>query len=213
MLVIFLGIFQMATIATHGLTAMARYMLTLGTLCAMFAGFGLSKLTTSLNPTRCGSYDSDRGDVPQFGAYCGAQPGSQSVGDRLRQISPLMQFSVHLEEVAKSLHQRMQPGDRLVIDNFNDGSNLVAAAIGLPLLVGDRAFMPSSENSSDPRPFISSYHPRFAIVSERGIIGPRPGFPPACLPSWIVDGMDFRCLYENEIYWVYEIGYSQAIEQ
>jgi hypothetical protein len=128
--------------------------------------------------------------------------------DKFRSISPLMQFPVHLERVGKFLRPKMRPEDRLVIDNFGDESNLLAVLVGLPLLPGDRAFLPSDRYGSDPFPYVNSHHPRFAVLAERGIIGSHLGLPPACSASWIVRGMEFRCLYENEIYRIYEIDYT-----
>jgi 4-amino-4-deoxy-L-arabinose transferase-like glycosyltransferase len=215
LLAVFLGIFQMVTIATHGLTAMARYTLTLGTFCAVLAGYGLVELGNRLRLRR-------QAVVALLSAVMAVNLAlivviskcSSHFEDKFRQVSPLMLFSVHLEGVAQTLHQRMQPGDRLVIDNFNDEGNLLAAAIGLPLLIGnDRAFMADRQREADLFPFIDTYHPRFAILSGRGTIGSHLQLPSTCSESWILQGMDLRCLYENEIYRVYEITYGQLPNQ
>ena len=210
-LVIFFGMFQMTSIATHGFVVKARFTLLLGTFCAVLAGYGLEELVR-LSRLRREVFLAILALVMTVNlvAIVGISQRASRLGDKFRQISPLMQFSGYMEGVAKSLDQRMRPGDHLVIDNFNDEANLLAAAIGLPLLVGDRAFMSDSQPEADLLPFINSYHPRFAILSGRGTIGSNLQLPPRCSESWVFQGMDLRCVYENEIYRVYEVNYRQS---
>lgn len=211
-LVVFFGLFQLETIATHGSLAMARYTLTLGTFCALFAGYGLTELGRQFLPTK-------RNAVPavliaimvaNLAIIFVLSEYPDRFEDKFRSVSPIMQFPVHIEAVGKFLRPKIRPEDHLVIDNFNDESNLVAVEAGLPLLPGDRVFVPSDRSGSDPFPYLSSHQPRFAVLSGRGIIGPHLGLPPTCSASWTIRGMDFRCLFENDIYRIYEIDYASV---
>lgn len=208
-LVAFFGLFQLETIATHGSLAMARYTLTLGTLCALLAGCGLTELGKRFLQTKRNTVPAVMAAVmiANLALIVGLSKYPGPFEDKFRSVSPLMQFPVHIEEVGKFLRPKLLPEDRLVIDNFNDEPNLLGVVVGLPLLPGDRAFSPSSRNGNDPFPYLKSRQPRFAILSKRGVIGSHLGLPSACSTGWIVRGMDFRCLYENDIYRVYEIDY------
>jgi hypothetical protein len=211
-LVAFFALFQFATIATQGTLALARYTLMLGTFCAALAGYGLVALGERVFGT-----GRDRALVvlttvlvANLALIVGLSEYRGSFEDKFRSVSPLMQFPVHIEKVGKFLRPMIRPEDHLVIDNFNDESNLLGVATGLPLLLGDRAFAASDHNGTDPFPYLNSHQPRFAVLSGRGIIGSHVGLPPTCSASWIVRGMNFRCLFENDIYRIYEIDYAQV---
>lgn len=211
-LVIFFALFQFTTIATGGIIALARYTLMLGTFCALVAGYGLMELGERLFGSR------RRRVLPvlftvlvvNLALIVGLSEYPSSFEDKVRSVSPLMQFPVHIDGVGKFLRPMIRPEDRIVIDNYNEESNLLGIVVGLPLLPGDRAFLPSDRKGKDAFPYLNSYHPRFAILAERGAIGSHFGLPPACSASWIVRGMEFRCLYENEIYRIYKIDYSSV---
>jgi 4-amino-4-deoxy-L-arabinose transferase-like glycosyltransferase len=211
-LVLFFGLSQLAAIATHGNIAMARYTVTLGTLCSLLAGHGLTELGKRLLPTWHAALPAVLTAVLAanlaFILILSECPGPFE--DKFRSISPLMQFPIHIEGAGKFLKPMMRPEDRVVIDSFNEESNLLGVVAGLPLLPGDRAFIPSDRNGGDPFPYLNSYHPRFAILAELGIIGSRLRLPPTCSGSWIVRGMEFNCVYENEIYRIYEIYYTSS---
>lgn len=209
-LVLFFAFFQLETIATHGSIAMARYTLTLGTFCALFAGYGLvqlGQLFLSMKPSAVRDImavlmAANLAFILSFSRHSGP------FEDKFRSISPLMPFQVHIETLSKYLRPKLQPADRLVIDNFNDESNLLVAALGLPLVPGDRAFIPSADNQIGPALFFNSAHPRFAILAGRGSIGSQLNLPLACSTSWRVQEIQFRCVFENEVYRVYEIDYK-----
>jgi hypothetical protein len=208
-LVVFFGLFQLAVVLTHGSLAMARYTLTLGTLCAALAGYGLAELRQFLR------FRSDTVlailiavALTNLTLIVGLSLRAGHLGDKFRSISPLMQFSTHVEEIGKFLRPQTKLDDHFVIDDYNEEPSLLEAAIGLPLLAGDRAFVPSNIAGLDPFPYVKSYHPRFAILSARGTLGSRMGWPPTCSAPWMVKGVGFRCIYENEIYRIYEIDIS-----
>jgi hypothetical protein len=212
-LIAFLGLFQVVTVAMQGTLALARYTLMLGTLCAVVAGCGLAKLGSKVR------FSSDlflgtlvMAMAANLTLIVGFSFRADHLGDKFRSISPLMQFPTHIEGVGQVLRPQTKVEDHFVIDNYNDEANLLRVVIGLPLLPGDRAFVPSSKSGIDPFPYINSYHPRFAILSGRGSVGSSIGLPPSCSQSWTVRGVNFRCVYENEIYRVYEIGPSGTAE-
>ena len=208
-LLVFFGLFQLAIVLTHGSLAMARYTLTLGTLCAVLAGYGLAEL---------GQFLRFRSDtvlailitvvLTNLMVIVGVSLRTSDLGDEFRSISPLMQFSTHVEGVGIFLRPQTNSEDHFVIDNYNEEANLLSAVIGLPLLAGDRAFVPSNKSGVDLFPYMNSYHVRFAILSARGTIGSQMALPPACSASWRVRGVNFHCVYENEVYRVYEIDSS-----
>ena len=208
-LLVFFGLFQFATIAAQGTLGLARYTLLLGTLCAVLAGYGLAEIGEMVFGTKRHLALAVLTVVlaANLAVIAGLSEYPGPFEDKFRSVSPLMQFPVHIEGGGKFLKPRMRPEDYLVIDNFNDEPNLLGVVVGLPLLPGDRSFSPSDRNGNDPFPYLKSHQPRFAILSERGIIGSHLGLPSACSTTWTVRGLDFRCLYENDIYRIYEIDY------
>jgi 4-amino-4-deoxy-L-arabinose transferase-like glycosyltransferase len=211
-LVVFYALFQFAIIATKGTLALARYTLMLGTLCAALSGYGLLELGGRIFGMRrnramavlVAVLVANLALIVGFSEY----PGPFE--DKFRSVSPLMQSAVHVEEVGRFLRPRMEPGDHVLIDNYNDEPNILGIAIGLPLLAGDRAFFAYDQTGTDPFPYLNSQHPRFAILSGRGIVGSRLDLPKGCPASWVIRGMDFQCIFENDIYRVYEIRYPST---
>jgi hypothetical protein len=210
-LLVFFTVFQFTTIAMHGTLALARYTLMLGTLCAVLSGYGIVELRRSLfRPGRDGVLASilvfvlaaNLGFVTCLSEY----PGRFE--DKFRSISPLMQFPVHIDEVGNFLRPQMQPTDRVLIDNYNDETNLLGIAIGLPLIPQDRAFFVSDRNATDPFPYLNSEQPRFAILSEHGTLGSHLAMTKDCSSLFVSGDLDFRCIYANDVYHVYEIHYG-----
>jgi len=209
-LVLFFAMFQFAAIAMQGTLALARYTLMLGTFCAALSGYGLVDLGEKVFGTR-----RDRALavltvvlVGNLALITGLSEYPSPFEDKIRSVSPLMQFPVHVEEVGKTLLPKMQLADRVLIDNYNDEPNLLGIVIGLPLLVRDRAFFASDGNGIDPFPYLDSQQPHFAILSKQGTVGSQLKMQKDCSPSWVIHGMDFRCIFENDVYRVYEIRYD-----
>jgi 4-amino-4-deoxy-L-arabinose transferase-like glycosyltransferase len=209
-LVLFFAAFQLATIATQGTLALARYTLMLGTFCAALSGYGLVKLGEKV-------FGTGRARalavltailVINLALITGLSEYPSHFEDKFRSVSPLMQFPVHVEEVGKVLLPKIQPADRVLIDNYNDESNMLGIVIGLPLLARGRAFFVSDSKEIDPFPYLSSQQPRFAILSGQGTLGSQLKMPKDCSPSWVIRGMDFRCIYENDVYRIYEIRHD-----
>jgi hypothetical protein len=210
-LVVFFTLLQFTTIAMHGTLALARYTLMLGTFCAVLSGYGLVELRRSLfRPGRDGLLASTLVFVlaANLGLVTGLSEHSGRFEDKFRSVSPLMQFPTHIEEVGNFLRPQMQPKDRVLIDNYNDEANLIAIAIGLPLIPQDRAFFVSDRNGTDPFPYLNSEQPRFAILSEHGTLGSRLAMTQNCSSLSVTGDLDLRCIYANDVYHVYEIHYG-----
>jgi len=211
-LVVFFMLFQFTIIATKGTLALARYTLMLGTLCAALAGYGLVGVGERVFGARRGRVLAALTAVLAVNlaliVSLSEHPGSFE--DKFRSVSPLMQFPVDVEKVAKILLPKLKPRDRVLIDNYNDESNMVAIAIGLPLVANDRAFLASGLNGTNPFPYLNTKHPHFAILSTRGTLGSRPEFPKDCSDSRAVHDMIFQCISENDVYRVYEIHYPST---
>ena len=209
-LVLFFAMFQFVTVATHGTLALSRYTLMLGALCAVLAGYGLveagERLFLSGHHRVLAIVTAVL--VANLALITGLSEYPGPFEDKFRSISPLMQFPVHVEEVGKMLLPQMQPADRVVIDNYNDESNILGIVIGLPMLAKDRAFFATDGIGIDPFPYLNSQQPRFAILSKQGTLGSHLKMQKDCSPSWVIRGMDFRCIFENDVYRVYEIRYD-----
>ena len=214
-LAVFLAIFQFASISTHGTLALARYTLLLGTLCSLLAGLGLAGLGERIFGMRRNLSFAVLTALllVNLALIVGLSEYPGTFEDKFRSISPLMQFPVHVEEVGKILKPQMRLGDHVLIDNYNDESNILGIAIGLPLLAKDRAFFASDRNGADPFPYLYSQRPHFAILSQRGMIGSNVVMPKGCSVSWMVHDMEFQCLFENDIYRVYDIHYGSTTDK
>ena len=143
-LVVFFALFQFATIATGGIVALARYTLMLGTLCAALAGYGLAALGERFLGSRHHRLLPILLTilVANLAFIVGLSEHPGSFEDKFRSVSPLMQFPTHLEDVQKILRGQIHPEDRVLIDNYNNESNIVGMAIGLPLARYLAAFSP-----------------------------------------------------------------------
>jgi hypothetical protein len=208
---VFFALFQFAAIATKGTLALARYTLMLGTFCAVLSGYGLVELRRTL--VRSGRNDVLAAIlvvvlVANLGLIIGLSKYHGPFEDKFRSVSPLMQFPLHVEEVGKFLLPQMRPTDRVLVDSYNDESNLLGIVIGLPLIAKDRAMFVSDQNETDPFPYLYSQRPRFAILSEQGKLGSHLAMPRDCSSSWVIRDMEFRCIFANDVYRVYEIQYG-----
>jgi len=212
-LLVFVAFSQFTFIVTKGTLALARYTLMLGTLCAILAGYGLEELGERILETGRNAALAALTVVlvSNLALVVVLSERPSSFEDKFRSVSPLMQFPVHVEQVAKFLLPKLKSNDCVLIDNYNDESNILAIAIGLPLVANDRAFFASGLNGANPFPYLNSKHPHFAILATRGALGSRPEFPKDCSNSWALGDMRFQCISETDIYRVYEIHYQSAI--
>lgn len=148
LLAIGFAFFQFRTIATGGSLAMARYTLTDGTLLALLAGYGLLRLLEKWPVCSYSSCVSLTAAIIVINllVIIGFSIKETRFTDKFRSISPLLQYPTRIDEVGRFLRPRLKPSDAVVIDNYNTDSNIVASAIGLPLLSEGRAFLASRNN-------------------------------------------------------------------
>jgi hypothetical protein len=200
-------------ISAGGLLPLARYTITLGTLLAIASGYGLDRIAQSLSQPRVRQFRAALGLmlVINLVAILTFSEMRNPFSDQFSAVSPRVRFRNHIEEVRRYLKPRLKPDDAVVIDDYNVESNIIAAAIGLPLVGPNRAFLASSQPVSDLPEYIDRRHPRYLIYSDRGVLRPYLTLPDKCPASFIsLRGMEFRCLFGNDVYRVYEVSYSPS---
>jgi hypothetical protein len=205
-LMLFFALVQNYEIATGKLLAMARYTMTLGAMLAVIAGFGLERL--------CAKFFAGRFQVAyaliiavlaaNLGVvyFLGEYPNRFSA--KVASVSPRLRYSPRIDGVARYLRTHMGPDDAVVIDNYNEESNIVAEAAGMPVITGDRAFKANTANDQTVDHYIVSRKPRFVVYSDEGTLHRWLTVPPGC-GSATIEGMDYQCGYSNNIYRVYEL--------
>jgi hypothetical protein len=207
--VIFFWAVQNYEILSGKLLAMARYSLTLGTLMAIVAGFGLQQICIRFWSRRLLAVE---GAIVlllllnlAFVFVMSEMPTHYA--DKFAPLSPRLRYSRRIAEVGKYLKSHMQPGDKFVIDDYNVESNLVAQAAGLPVLPRNQAYLASAKNDVAVREYIANQRPRFLVYSDEGTLRQTLALPPGCLDPVTVDGVRFACAFSTQIYRVYELSY------
>jgi len=197
-------------IVTGGLLPLARYTITLGTFFAIASGHGLERIRRLLSQRRARQFWAAIGVllVLNLGAILALSEVRNPFNDKFGAISPRLRFPQRIEELHQYLKRRLEPGDAVVIDDYNVESNIIAAAIGLPLL-GDRAFLAASRPVSELSEYMKRRHPRYLVYSDRGVLHTSLPLAEKCSESPTnLKGMKFRCLFENDIYRVYDVNYG-----
>jgi hypothetical protein len=198
-------------ISAGGLLPLARYTITLGTLLALASGHGLHRFSQSLSQSRAFQFRAAIGLmlIINLGAILMLSEVRNPLSDQFSAISPRLRFRHHIEQVRRYLKPLLKPDDSVVIDDYNVESNIIAAAIGLPLVGPNRAFLASSQPVSDLPEYINRKHPRYVIYSDRGVLNAYLTLPDECAASFVtLNGMEFRCIFGNDVYRVYEVSYS-----
>jgi len=210
-LTVFFAAVQIHAILTHGLLALARYSLTLGSMLAIIAGYGLHRICERVAP---GKIRLAHIAVVVFLLlnlslvfFMSKWPHRYS--ERFASVSPRLKFPKRISDVARFLRTHMTSEDAVVIDDYNVESNLVMVAAGMPVLAGDRAYLASVKNDIDVDAYINSRHPRFLVYSDHGTLRRSLELPSMCAGTTNIDGVDFRCDFANEIYRVYELSYRR----
>ncbi len=203
------GLIQFRAIATGEALATARYTLTAGILLALLAGYGLDRMAQAVH---VGSFKQVFAltaaiMVLDLGAIVPLSATENRYTDKFRSVSPLLPYPRQIEEVGQFLGRRLHPKDRIVIDNYNDGSNIIAAAIGLPLLPGDLAFQASQTSPGQVWNYIQAQRPKYVVFSDAGTLKPYLPLPSNCTNSAQVRGVEFKCLFQGQMYRVYSISY------
>jgi hypothetical protein len=200
-------------ILTGGLLPLARYTITLGTLLALASGYGLERFAQSLLQQGARRFRTAIALllIINLGAILALSEAQNRFSDQFSAISPRLRFRHHIEEVRRYLKPQLKPDDAVIIDDFNVESNIIAAAIGLPLDTADRAFLASSQPVSELSGYMDRRHPRYLIYSDRGVLNAYLTLPGGCTTSFIsFNGMEFRCVFASDIYRVYEVIYGQS---
>jgi 4-amino-4-deoxy-L-arabinose transferase-like glycosyltransferase len=206
LLTLFFALVQNYEIATGKLLAMARYTMTLGAMSAVIAGFGLEHLCAKFFPGRL------RVAYALVIAFLIANLGivfflsehPNRFASKVASIAPRLHYSPHIFGVAHYLRTHMGASDSVVIDDYNEESNVVAQAAGMPLITGDRAFKANTAYDQTVDQYIASRKPRFVVYSDQGTLRRWLNLPPGCGNARI-EGMDYQCTFANPIYRIYQL--------
>ncbi len=194
-------------IATGGLLALARYTITLGTMLCIMSGAGLEWAIEKWMAQHAALLR--RGFVALAGLNClllaCASFYSNPLANELASVSPRLRYPRHIAEVATYLRRHMKPEDRVVFDDYKVESNIVSDASGLPILLGDRAYLASRKNEISVAEYIAKEHPRFLVYSDQGTLRQSLDLGHGCLGAQRIDGIVFRCAYSGQVYRVYEL--------
>jgi hypothetical protein len=208
-LTIFFAAVQNYEIIAHGLLALARYTLTLGAMLCVISGEGLESACRKFFP---GRIKLARMVVVAFlvlnlGAVLALSELPNEYANKFGSVSPRLKYLPRIDQVGKYLRTHMGPEDAVVFDDYQVESNIVANAAGLPILPGRRAYLASVKNDVGVREYINREHPRFLVYSDQGTLPLSLTLPRECSQAANVDGIEFRCVYANEVYRVYELRY------
>jgi 4-amino-4-deoxy-L-arabinose transferase-like glycosyltransferase len=209
-LTIFFVAVQNYEILAHGLLALARYTLTLGTLLCVISGEGLEAACRKFFPSRL--------KLARIAAIAFLLLNLVTIltlselpnpyADEFASLSPRLRYLPRIAEVGEYLRTHMGPQDAVVIDDYEVESNVVAYAAGLPILPGRRAYLASAQNGMNVREYIKREHPRFLVYSDQGTLRDSFSLPRECNQVGNIDGIEFRCGYVNQFYRVYELIYQ-----
>jgi dolichyl-phosphate-mannose-protein mannosyltransferase len=212
-LAIFLAALQFYQILTGGVMSFARYTIGIGVFFAVISGFGLADIATRLGS---GSVPA-RSILGVIGAVVALNFAGivilsivrSPVREKFRSISPLLQFSDSIEEVANFLRPRLGPDSRIIIDNFDDQSQAIAVEAGLPLLAEDqdKAFF-ATHRVSEVGNYLEKMRPKYIVYSPKGALREYLSLPDRCEGAVVsTSGLNTRCVFHNDIYVVYELAY------
>jgi len=97
---------------------------------------------------------------------------------KVASVAPRLHYSPHILGVAHFLRIHMGANDAVVIDNYNEESNVVAQAAGMPLITGDRAFKANTAYDQTVDQYIAIRKPRFVVYSDQGTLRRSLNLPP-----------------------------------
>jgi 4-amino-4-deoxy-L-arabinose transferase-like glycosyltransferase len=206
---------QFRSLVSGGILAGARYTLTDGTLLAILAGYGLYRLVLAfpIISYRMAVSATAAVMILNLVVITALSEKDNRFADKFRSISPLLQYPGRVQQVRNYLVRRLGPRDAVVIDNYNEESNIMAAAIGLPLLPGNRAFKASEAKPSDVNAYIAANHPDYAILADSGSLAPYLPLTSSCLEQVKINGIDYSCVYHNDRYRLYSLSYPESPQQ
>jgi 4-amino-4-deoxy-L-arabinose transferase-like glycosyltransferase len=207
-LALFFAAVQNYEIATGKLLAMARYTLTLGAILAVLAGYGFEQFSAKFFPRHrsaaCALVIAIL--VVNLATVLFLSEHPNRFSEKMASVSPRLRYPVMIASVGQCLRQKMHPDDAVVIDNYNEKSNLVARAAGLPLLPGNRVFLADTKNDLTVEQYIAFQRPRFLVYSDQGTLHASIPISPGCKTETI-NRIIYHCTFANAIYKVYELTY------
>lgn len=208
-MVFFFGLIQTYQIIRGGLEANSRYTITLGTMFAVLAGYGIEKLCEKLAPSRVGTA---RTVVfcclfVNLGVLLAVSESHTAAAETIASISPRLRFARRIASVGQFLRAHRNPEDAVAIDDYNVESNIVADAAGLPLLAGRLDYLASVQNETGILEYINAEHPRFLVYSDQGTLRKWIPLPEGCGTTRIGE-IQFACEFSNQIYRIYELSYQ-----
>jgi hypothetical protein len=209
-IIVFFWLVQNYEIVSGKLLAMARYSLTLGTLLAVVAGFGLEQICIRLMPKRYGLAQTAVIALLflNLGVVFVMSEMPTRFADKFAPMSPRMRYSRRIAEVGNYLKSHMGREDKVVIDDYNVESNLVAEAAGLPTPQRERAYLASAKNDVGVRDYIKGQRPRFMVYSDEGTLHESLQMPRGCSEPVKLEGISFQCRFAGNVYRVYELSYQ-----
>ncbi|HXH48020.1 MAG TPA: glycosyltransferase family 39 protein [Terriglobia bacterium] len=205
------GVITSFQIAAGGLLPMARYTITLGSLLAMASGYGVEQFARFLPQRRVRHLSLGICFllVLNLGGIFVLSLIPNRFSDKFGSISPALRFPQRIESLGRYLKPRVDLDTAVVIDDYNTEGNLIAHVIGLPLLAGDRAYFISRNDLPGLLDYIKKKHPRYLIYSNRGVLRRFLPLPEQC-GAFATKNIQLGCLFQNDIYRVYSIGYEPS---
>lgn len=196
-------------IVSGKLLAMARYSLTLGTLLAVVSGFGLEHICQKVFPRRIRLAEVIVMVLifVNFVAVLLMSESRTGLGDKFAAMSPRLRYPKRVEDVGAYLKLHMRPDDKVVIDDYNVESNVIADAAGIPLLSQSDSYLASVKQNVGIRDYIETEHPRFVVYSDEGTLRKSLRLPSECADTTMPDEVVFSCKFSNRIYRIYELSY------
>jgi len=217
---------QFYDLVSGGTWPSARYTMTLATLLAVAGGYGVSRFLSHFSARRGTAISTVfvGALIINFSVVVLLSENNWRFTDKVRSVSPLMQFPLRVEQVSEYLKPRMNSDRSIIIDNYNCESGIIARAIDLPLPPGKRAFLASSRihnhqcdsfgsfsaeaiaaESKDLMDFIKLERPQYVVYYTEGSL--RPYLPLGGSPRVTLAGVEFQCVYKGLIYQVYSVTY------
>lgn len=194
---------------SDGMWPSARFTITQGVLLAILSGRGLERMANRFVPRW------SNGKVcVALSAVLAANlllilafseirhPYSEKFGS----VSPRLRFAHYINDVGDFLRPRLGASDPVVIDNYNVESAFVAVATGLPLRPDENVFLTVKRDRNTLRSFVERWRPRYAVYAPQGTLHTVLPLPGDCSAAEVW-GVEFRCVFKNDVYQVYELTY------
>lgn len=204
----FLGVFHLQ-VFRQATIALGRYTLSAVLLFALLAGLGLTayKRRLSANMSRVFSALVLTTMILTQADILILSEARTWISDRMASLSPRLRYPHYLSDLSDQLRGRWNKDGSIVIDDYNGEANIVAHALGLPLITPDRVLLVRPQVAQEVRPFLETRHPKYMIYSDHGMIQQALRMPGGCSAGELQPGILFRCRYANDVYRVYELSY------